>query len=357
MPYPVLVQARGAPAGGPDRHHQAAATSACVRSSPSVASAGARPQPHSVATPNRSTCALGRLDAAASALGAVLPVHEAEVQLRLVRQFEPLERLEVGVVVALDRHRQVQPLDRPGGCREQRVREADEIGGVGRLDEVLLARVAVTEVESDLHVERHATRLLRGAGGEARPGVAPPRLEGALAARGVGGLLDDLELDRDVPLDREVLVRDHVEDLIDLAEQRVAVDGLDRGALVSGKNAPTTATGVGSDTWKRTPSGTTPSSRRRRNTLVRLDSRSSVAEGGEIEWMPGRPHPRRGRRAHPDPSRGPGCRRALDALGLRQDVGLEQDPVEPRPDLAVGDALTLPPSTSAAVRIVVSASG
>ncbi|MGC5170656.1 hypothetical protein ACLQ2Q_08370 [Microbacterium sp. DT81.1] len=61
-------------------------------------------------------------------------------------------------------------------------------------------------------------------------------------------------------------MRDRVEDRVELSEERVAVDRLDGGPLSSGKNAPTTATGVGSDTWNRTPSGTTPSSRSRVNT-------------------------------------------------------------------------------------------
>ena len=97
----------------------------------------------------------GRTDATRSALDAVFVVHETEKQLGLRIEAEPRERAEVGVVIALDRNRQVHPVDRPRDRSAQSVGHGDEVRGVGRLDEVRFGDVAVTEMEAKLYLGRN----------------------------------------------------------------------------------------------------------------------------------------------------------------------------------------------------------
>ncbi len=215
--------------------------------------------PHSVAT------RLGAAKGAAAAMRragtfrTVLPVHEAQVELADRR--EVCERGEVRLVVMVDRHRQVQPGERTIGCGHHGVRVADEIPGIPRLEEVLLPRVAVAEVHTHLDVGRHRVDQHGQARDETVERVAgPPRLhDGAVAGRA----FDDAHLARDIPLHREVFVRDGGQDPVELAHDRGGVDGLDRRAVIAVKNEEITASGVGKDTWNRTPAGTAPSARSR----------------------------------------------------------------------------------------------
>lgn len=166
--------------------------------------------------------------------------------------------------------------------------------------------------------------------------AGPPRLHDRSVARGA---LDDAHLARDVPLHREVLVRDGLEDLVELAQDRGGVDGLDRGAVI--------AVEEGGDHGERRRQrhlephagghralGPQPLEHR-----IRLDRGGGVPQrrhldargihslgdaqaagvdaGGERDWFVA-------------------C--ALDALGLTDHVGLEHDPVEPLADLAVRNA-------------------
>ncbi|CAI7667300.1 unnamed protein product, partial [Penicillium discolor] len=171
----------------------------------------------------------GGRDPATRTLRAVLPVHEAEVEL--LDRGELRERGEVGLVIVGDRHGKVQPGERTVGRGDDGVGVADEGAGVGRLEEVLLPRVAVAEVHAHLDVVRDGVNE----GGETRDEAVervtgPPRLhDGAVT----GGALDDPHLARDVPLHGEVVVRDRGEDLVELAEHRGGVHGLDRGPVVA----------------------------------------------------------------------------------------------------------------------------
>lgn len=49
--------------------------------------------------------ALRHLDASARSIRAVLSVHEPEIQFGVIRQLQVFKRLEVAVVIAVDRHR------------------------------------------------------------------------------------------------------------------------------------------------------------------------------------------------------------------------------------------------------------
>ena len=71
--------------------------------------------------------------------------------------------------------------------------------------------------------------------------------------------LEHPELEVRVPLDRELVVRDLGRDPRELAPHRPLVGGLDRRLIVDATKALTGASGVGSETWKRQPRGTTPS--------------------------------------------------------------------------------------------------
>ena len=75
-------------------------------------------------------------------------------------------------------------------------------------------------------------------------------------------------------------MRDRVEDARAAQRTGALVDGLDRGAVLRGTNAPMTATGVGIETWKRTPDGMTPR-RAAGRTSRRTRGGIRVAEVGE----------------------------------------------------------------------------
>ena len=167
-----------------------------------------REQPRDRAGAAAAPAALGRdaeaLDVAARggdpaprALVAVAGVDEAEVELGLGRQAQVAQRGEVAVVVALLRHRHVDPVQRPLERGGERVGDADELAGVLRARRSGRAR----------------RRRSRG-GSRARPRRAPC----ARAAAGARGCpprtslepdgdraLEHRELVARVPLDRELV--------------------------------------------------------------------------------------------------------------------------------------------------------
>ena len=82
-------------------------------------------------------------------------VHQTEAELGLRPQLQIPQRLEVGVIGAVARHRHMDELDRPPDPAAHAVRELDHVGHIGRLNHVLVAGVAVTEMEQQVDAARH----------------------------------------------------------------------------------------------------------------------------------------------------------------------------------------------------------
>ena len=98
---------------------------------------------------------LGRRDATFSSLAAVAVMHQPQVELGLGREAQLVEGCEVGVVIALDRHRDMHPVDaalnRLGNWVEDRHARPAVLG----LDEVLVLVVAVAQVKAEFDVVGH----------------------------------------------------------------------------------------------------------------------------------------------------------------------------------------------------------
>ena len=111
-----------------------------------------RPKPHSVPTAKSVDILSRGGDALFGALDAVGVVHQAEAELGFRPQLQLPQRLEVGVVGAVARHRHVDELDRPLDLAADAVGELDHVAHVGRLDHVLVVGIAVAEMEQQIDV-------------------------------------------------------------------------------------------------------------------------------------------------------------------------------------------------------------
>ncbi|WP_460477909.1 hypothetical protein [Brachybacterium huguangmaarense] len=257
-------------------------------------------------------------------------MHQPEVDLGHVREIG--ERGHVPGVVAVDRHRHVDPRDRAVRLAEHAVRPAHHVAEVRRLDEVLLAAVAVAEVEPDLGVLGHRVDV----GDEPRDHAVhrvtlPERLR-----RRVAPALEDRDLDGHVPLDREVPVRDRCADLGDLAEQSVGVRPLERGAVLGAHERRHHGQRRGERDLEAHTGGDRPLLAQAREDRVRGARRVGVAE--PPEGHVGRVDPVGETVERPTRDAG----RRDEPLGRAEHAGLEGEPVQALPHLAVGDPTETP---------------
>ena len=158
-------------------------------------------------------------------------MHQAEIKLRAGRELEAGEGLEIGVIVARDRHRHMHISERMLDGRDDVVGDGDELAGILRLDRVPGAEIAVAEMDAKFDIGRHGRRqaaerrhhLLRRHG---------DRREEILRLAVIAD-----HLVADVPLDAEIPVRDRPADGLDLAQHRFLVSGLDRVDVIAGAEA------------------------------------------------------------------------------------------------------------------------
>ena len=68
----------------------------------------------------------------------------------------PVERREIGIVVAVARHRQVKQLDRAGNTCRHAVGEFHHVAHIGWIDHMLVAGIPVTEMVQQIDTGRHA---------------------------------------------------------------------------------------------------------------------------------------------------------------------------------------------------------
>ena len=162
-----------------------------------------------------------RLDPALCAV--VARVQQPEVELGLRRQPQLAQRRVVGVVVALVRHRHVDPVERAVERGGERVGDADELAGVGGLGEVAVLVVAVTEMEAELDGGGDHAGEPQQPLDDAGAHVLEPDRDRALQHR---------ELVPRVPLDRELVGGDGAEDALDLRAHLRLVDRLELGLVV-----------------------------------------------------------------------------------------------------------------------------
>ena len=161
--------------------------------------------------------ALGGDEAGLGADQTVGGVQQPEVQAGLGAQGELAERLEEGDVDASALHGQVDPVERPAQAERQGVGDVDECLRVVRALAVV-ALVPVAEVVAEPDVRRDAAPEPDEALDDARPGIVEPRRHDPV---------EHGELEVGVPLDRQLVVRDGLEDRRQLVEDAGLVERLD----------------------------------------------------------------------------------------------------------------------------------
>ena len=82
-------------------------------------------------------------DTAARPLPSIRIMHQAEIQFRLRVQVQVLQGREVRIIAVVARHRHMNRIEWPLEAGGNAVRHGDQQGRIGRLYEVLVARVAV----------------------------------------------------------------------------------------------------------------------------------------------------------------------------------------------------------------------
>jgi hypothetical protein len=93
---------------------------------------------------------------ASSVAGHVVAVNEAEIELGFPGATSARRAVEIGVVGARFRHRQVEELDRPPHPGRDRIDDLDDDPGVLWLDHVIVRRAAVAQVVAELDRRRYA---------------------------------------------------------------------------------------------------------------------------------------------------------------------------------------------------------
>src|SRR5262245_22544816 len=103
----------------------------------------------------------GRRKAIASTRSAIGEVNKTKAQFGLRIKPQARERLEIAVVCAVSRHRHVDQLNAALDLPAKAVRELNHVAHVGRLNDMPVVGVAVTEVKKKLDVRRHVIRKAR----------------------------------------------------------------------------------------------------------------------------------------------------------------------------------------------------
>ena len=146
---------------------------------------------------------------------------EREVKLGVRAGPQSAEGFEVGAVVAGLGHGEGDEAQRAPGTGADRVDEVDLHLQRLRLLEVLVTVVAVAEVHTDRDIRGHTLNTTHQSGRDLIDRQLRPHrsLQGA-------------ELDRDVPLDGDPLMRQPLKRGVEIGEQRLFVGGRDLGQVV-----------------------------------------------------------------------------------------------------------------------------
>src|SRR6266704_2261087 len=157
-------------------------------------------------------------DTFARALDAIDVVHQSKKQPGLVSELQFRKRFEIGVVRAIHGDRHVNVFDRPLELPGEPVVDFHHVGGALRFLPVAAAVAAVAKVHAELHAARHAIAVSGEPLDHARLHIGEVRVTHAFPLAHLG---------RDVPLDRQIVVRDGGENLAQLREEVPSVDRLD----------------------------------------------------------------------------------------------------------------------------------
>ena len=146
-------------------------------------------------------------------------MHQSDVDLGIRPCLQVFEGCEVAVVASREWDRQMDPVEWTNQMACDLVRQLNDESRVRRLFEVLMTPVSVTEVVPELHRRGHGLAKLH----------QPLRdlLPRTLQMRRRDGAFEDCNFGRDVPLNRELSVRNLGEDLLQLLQQAPSVSWLD----------------------------------------------------------------------------------------------------------------------------------
>ena len=147
-------------------------------------------------------------------------VHQPEDEFGLGRHAEIRQRRKIGIVVAVARHGHVHPLDAARYAGRQRVGETDADRQVPRFDHMLVAGVAVTEMNTQLG----------GFGQQVGQLADPPDrpIEGIVVEQ-PGPAFNGDHFGGDVPLDRKIIIWNCRDDIRQFGAHRLVVGRFDSG--------------------------------------------------------------------------------------------------------------------------------
>ena len=162
-------------------------------------------------------------DRAPCVLLALAGVDQTEVELGRGLEPEAPERCEERLVTGARRHRHVDPGDRPFEAGRERVREVGHAAEVGRHRARARLVVAGAEVEAELDGRGHDAADAEEPLEDPAPDVRETRRHVAF---------EHAELEVRVPLQRQLVVGDLLEDPCEVGEHRPLVRGLDHGLVL-----------------------------------------------------------------------------------------------------------------------------
>ena len=201
-------------------------------------------------------------------------LEEAEVELCLGRQAQVAERLDERAVRSAGRDRHVDPVDGTVEARGERVRDLDHAAEVvGNVTRSLLV-VPQAEMEAELGVRRDQSA-------DPDQPLEDPRLQVGKPGRDIP--FEHPELDICVPLERELVVRNLIEHLLELGRHRRLVGGLDGGLVVERDEGADRGERRGQADLKAAPSRDDPVALEHAEGPVRGERRLRVAERAEAE--------------------------------------------------------------------------
>ena len=203
---------------------------------------------------------------------------------------------------------------------------------------MLLCDIAITELHTNLDRPGNTINLASKALARACPHVIEPGIRWCPVACA----FEVRELERRIPLNRELIVRNRVNDLMQLSSERRLIDGLELGAILFANTTADHAQRGGQRHLEAGAGRHHPLMLESREHLPRLERGLGIPEGPQFKVFG--PHtlfnPSRAKVDATNEHRF--VAHSSDAGSLREAVWLKRNPVPPLPHLPIGNPLEMP---------------
>ena len=151
--------------------------------------------------------------------GIIAGMDDSEKQVSFVPQGQTIQRREIASLARVIGHRKMNPVDGPADQSGYAVGEIHDPVEVRRQRKIILFEIAKTEMQPELHAIGHGF-----CGSDDTVQNAIPYL----IEMNRPPSLDNAELGRQIPLDREIVAGDDRRDFSDLLQQTVLIGRFDR---------------------------------------------------------------------------------------------------------------------------------